>query len=470
MDILRLVLGLALPWLLGAALLRALPPRAAAGDDPGSIAWTLGCGWFAGAFLLTLWMRALSWAGVKFGVVAIGAPLAAVAALAGWFAWRHGHGRLALPIRDALRAIAAADLAGWKRVVWLALLGWLAFRFALLLAEVIWRPLYPWDAWSHWATKARVWFELKSIVPFVAAPEWLQQGNLGYTDYNPHYPATVPLLQVWAATLLGRWDDALVNLPWWLCGVAFALAIHGFLAQRGFDALWALIGTWLVVSLPILDAHVALAGYADLPMAAYLTLAVLAGLRWIEGRRWGDAALMLLFATACILVKNPGKIWVLVMVPAAVAALLPRHGLHVAFAGFGVAIALFVVLARLDLVLLGYRLHLEFDLPWRGLVDAYFAFGNWHLLWYGAIAAALLGWRQLFSKELAPLTIVVAAGLLFLFFGFAFTNARLWVEDQSTVNRATLHLAPLVAVWMVLVMRAWAAQSQRAVAAPRVPA
>ena len=38
------------------------------------------------------------------------------------------------------------------------------------------------------------------------------------------------------------------------------------------------IGTWLTLSLPILDVHVALAGYADLAMAAYLTLATLAAL------------------------------------------------------------------------------------------------------------------------------------------------------------------------------------------------
>jgi len=31
-----------------------------------------------------------------------------------------------------------------------------------------------------------------------------------------------------------------------------------------------------------------------------------------------------------------------------------------------------------------------------------------------------------------------------------------WVEDQSTVNRATLHLAPLIMVWMLLAFRAWA--------------
>ena len=47
---------------------------------------------------------------------------------------------------------------------------------------------------------------------------------------------------------------------------------------------------------------------------------------------------------------------------------------------------------------------------------------------------------------------------MFLFFGFAFTNARVWVEDQSTVNRATLHLAPLLVVWMLLAFRAWMAR------------
>jgi hypothetical protein len=50
---------------------------------------------------------------------------------------------------------------------------------------------------------------------------------------------------------------------------------------------------------------------------------------------------------------------------------------------------------------------------------------------------------------------LVATGVLFLFFVFAFTNARAWVESQTTVNRALLHLAPLLAVWAMLVFRAW---------------
>nr|MBA3776838.1 hypothetical protein [Betaproteobacteria bacterium] len=53
------------------------------------------------------------------------------------------------------------------------------------------------------------------------------------------------------------------------------------------------------------------------------------------------------------------------------------------------------------------------------------------------------------------------AGSVFLFVVFAFTNARAWVADQTTVNRATLHLAPLVTVWMLAVFRAWV-QDRRA--------
>jgi hypothetical protein len=458
MDILALVGGFAVPWILGVALILVIPHGAAVHGGSGTVAWTLGCGWFAGSFLLTLWMRALSAAGVPFGVLSIGVPLAAIAALACWLVWRRDRRAFGRSARAALRVLAGSDLARPARMAWRALLGWLVFRFAVLLAETVSRPLFPWDAWAHWATKARVWFELKSMVPFVAASAWFQAASPAYTDANPHYPGTVPLLQAWGATALGHWDDALVNLPWWLTGVAFALAIYGFLAQRGFDALWALIGAWLVVSLPILDAHIALAGYADLPLAAYLTLAVLAGWRWTEDRGRVDAALALLFVAACVLVKNPGKVWVLTLLPGAIVALAPRHGLRVAVAGLAGAIAVLVVLARLDVVLLGYRLHLEFELPWRGLIDAYLVYANWHLLWFGILTAAIVGWRHLLSRELAPLTLVIAAGLLFLFFGFAFTNARLWVEDQSTVNRATLHLAPLLAVWMLLAFRAWMAR------------
>jgi hypothetical protein len=457
LDFFALALGLALPWTFGIALLASLY-RFAHGNraDPPSASWLVGCGWFVGIFLLTLTMRGLSAAGIRFGIVSVGTPLVAMTTFALIVALRRSPLRLVNIAHECLRALGGQGLEGWQRTLWRLLVAWLAVRFALLLAEVWWRPLYPWDAWTQWGTKARVWFELGRLVPFVEVTEWLS-GNApdSYFDHGPHYPATVPLLQVWAAIVIGRWDDALVNLPWWITGVAFAVALHGGLKQLGFPYLFALGGTAMVLSLPIVNVHVALAGYADLPMAAYITLATLAALRFVRTRSLADAVLALLLLAACVMVKNPGKAWVIVLLPGFVVAALPRRGLALAGLAFGVAGLGILVLARTGVMILGYQLLPQFMMPWNALFDAYFSFGNWNLLWYFALATAVLGWRHLLSREVAPFTCIVAGGLMFLFVGFAFTNAFLWVEDQSTVNRATLHLAPLIVVWMLVTLRAW---------------
>lgn len=455
MELLSLIFGNGLVWMAGIALLLAVPLRGSAALEGGLLPWTLGCGWLAGAFALTLWMRALSAVQIPFGILSVGAPFLLIAVGGAVLLRPRARAVGMLSPRINAAALLGAQLQGWQRALWLAILAWLVLRYALLLGEVLVRPLYPWDAWTQWGTKARVWFELKTMAPFVPLAEWLQPGNTGYIDAAPHYPALVPLLQVWSALLIGAWNDVLVNFSWWLTALAFAFAIFGFLARRGLQPLWALVVTWFVASLPIFNVHVALAGYADLPMAAFLTLGVLAGLQWVSTRQWRDAALAVVLLAACVTIKNPGKAWLVVLLPGFVAALLPKGGVKVAGVMLALAIGAVLVLAQTKASVLGYQLRLNFVSPWRGLSDAWFAFGNWHLLWYGAIAVAVLGWRQLFSRELAPLTIVIGSGLLFLFFGFAFTNAAQWVADQSTVNRATLHLALLVAVWMALVFQRW---------------
>ncbi len=137
-----------------------------------------------------------------------------------------------------------------------------------MAAEVAWRPLYPWDAWVQWATKARVWYELGHLAPFVRADVWLAGGNGAYFDASPNYPATVPLLQVWTCVALGRWDDSAMNWPWLAILVALVAAMYGALRGEGVAPLLALFGAYLLASLPLVDVHVALAGYADLPMGS----------------------------------------------------------------------------------------------------------------------------------------------------------------------------------------------------------
>lgn len=456
MDFLAVLIAALVPWILGIALLLALRPRA----DPaveGEAPWLAGAGYLAGAFLLTLWMRLLSLAGIKFSLGAIALPLVAVAVALLVFAARRN------PLRGFARGLVAApDLTAAMRVVWWLAIAWLALRFAMLGVEVGTRPLYPWDAWTQWATKARVWYELGYLAPFARVGAWLAANGGVYFDASPEYPPTMPLLQVWSCLALGRWDDTLMNWPWWLVGVALALVMYGGLRTLGASAIAALVGAFLVASMPLANAHVALAGYADLPMAAYYTVAALAMLRFVRNGRACDAVATLLFAAACTQVKNPGWFWAATLVPGFIVARWPRYGLRIAFAGFALALVALVALARFKLRLFNYELNLTYTPAWGDLVQSYFLLGNWHILWYGAVALAIIAWRSLLAPPLAPLTTVVAGGLIFLFVVFGFTTASYYITDQTTVNRATLHLAPLIVAFMVLAWQAFAVRWEAA--------
>jgi len=149
-------------------------------------------------------------------------------------------------------------------------------------------------------------------------------------------------------------------------------------------------------------------------------------------------------------------------VPGVVLTTMPRHAPRIIAFGLFAALMTLAVLAQTSPVILGYRLHLDFAPAWQALADSLFLLGNWHLLWYVAIAVAIAAWRDVRSPALAPLAVVLAAGLVFLLVAFSFTNARNWVTEQTTVNRAVLHIAPLVLVFTLLAVHAWFARRRAA--------
>jgi len=448
MDFLAIAFSLALPLALGASVLLVLDWPRAHGEG-GSAALRCGYGYIIGTLFLTFWMRGLSAAGVRFSWMSISLPLLAfTVALVAWAARR---GRVSLPaIRSALAELFAPRLARWQRIVWISLIVLLVVHFALMAGEVAWRPLYPWDAWVQWATKARVWFELGHLAPFVRADVWLAGANGAYFDASPNYPATVPLLQVWTCVALGRWDDSAMNWPWLAILAALVAAVYGALRGEGVGPLLALFGAYLLASLPLVDTHVALAGYADLPMGAVYALAAMAFYRWAMRRDRRDAVIALLLAGACPLIKTPGWIWAATLLPGAVIVLFPRRGTRIVGIAFALAALVLLVLARTEPTILGYRLHLNFAPAWAQLVKSYYLMGNWNLLWYAVIALIAFGWRRLKEPQLLPLSMVAAAGLSFLFFVFAFTDAAVWMADLTTANRATLHIVPLLVYLGVL--------------------
>ena len=447
MDALMLSLAVLLPWAAGVAWLRFLPR-----SQPLPWAIAIGYGHFIGVLALTLLMRAWSLTGIRWSFWGLAALLVLFAAVP---VVRAGERRAALA-RPGFGAEWHA-LERWKRIVMVALLAWIAVRFAGLLLEIVWRPLYPWDAWLQWATKARVWFDQGYMAPFEPFDLWIaaDPGKV-FIDPNPTYPATVPLLQVWTCLAIGRWDDALMNLPWFAAGIALGFGFWGQVRAWGAPLLLATIGTCLLLTTPFLDTHVALAGYAELHMAAMYGLAAMAFFLWVRDRdpRQGWMALVLVLALP--LVKKPGIFWLASFVPAYLVFLRPR----VAGIAFAIAAALglaaLFVLRETGLRIFGYALTGDVSAGEvsTALAQNLFEMGNWNLFFWLLLAAIAATWRKLFDGALASITTMMLFGVYFLAVVFYFSVASEWVSDFSTVNRAVFHMVPLAAFFlMALVMR-----------------
>jgi hypothetical protein len=144
----------------------------------------------------------------------------------------------------------------------------------------------------------------------------------------------------------------------------------------------------------------------------------------------------------------------LTLLAGAVVAFAPRRGSRiVAWALAGAVLAL-VALTLGTPMLPGFKLRAAS--PWRSMADAYFLFDNWHLLWYAVIALAIAGGRKLVQPPLAPLATIAAVAVACLVAAAIFgEDIGRWLPEARAVNRATLHVAPLLVFLGALLWREW---------------
>jgi hypothetical protein len=463
-DLIDIVASVALPWLAGACCVLALQRGAERHD----FILAAGYGYLLGALATTLAMRALDAIGVRWTVPLIAVQLLVLAAAACWFGrlrsassllerWRRWRGRF-------------AALPGPQRVLFWACLALVVVRLCGLGLELAWRPLLPWDAWAQWATKARVWYAYGRIAAFIEPLQWLNSGGaMQFVDAHSDYPGTVPLLQTWTALCLGRWDESLINAPWLAVLAALGLAFYAQLRRIGTGTAQAMLFSYLLLSIPFLDLHVAVAGYADIFVAAAYGMAAMALWQWIRLRERADAVLALIGALACVVLKKEGVVWALTLLPPVLVAIDRRLGLK-SVALLGAAVLLYLLFGPSELRVLGYTLQTEFSNVSWPVVQHLFEMDNWHLFWYLALLVIVLRRHVLFTGAAAPSTVTMLGACAFVFVVFFYSDAAGGVEDQSLVNRLPLHLVPALAFYLVLIWRQAPKPAAVAAVAPAPPA
>src|SRR6185312_10746285 len=146
----------------------------------------------------------------------------------------------------------------------------------LMADEILLRPMYPWDAWAAWLMKPKAWMLGGHLDAFVGFDDWLTDatGTLR-TAQSWNYPEALGRLALWAALLAG---------------------VYGGVRTLGLARDRSIVTVYALGSLPLINVHVALAGYADLWIATLIAFACLAWMRWLESGERGQLVLAVLFA------------------------------------------------------------------------------------------------------------------------------------------------------------------------------
>ena len=265
-----------------------------------------------------------------------------------------------------------------------------------------------------------------------------------------HYPPVVSVIQLWMAQGVGTWEERAINWPWAGAWLAILMFFYGALRAREASVAYAGVATFVVAAAPLMNTHVALAGYADLWVAGFVLMGASAlAVARHNGRARGTTA-VIACAIGLISLKLEGAIWAALLV--ALLALSHwetldkasrRRWLVAVLALGGIGLASILVWLALNGGELPFGLRLE--LHWVGPPFAYamFASGDWGLLWYlvgtGLLVVATTA-RGTAHGRLALYFAGLAALLLISL--FSFTNAGEWAARQTALNRLLLQCAP----------------------------
>ncbi len=449
MTSIQLLLAISLPWLSGIMLICYLCHLRREWLPKTIIA---GYGYLLGMILVTLIMRV-----VPLSANLISATLIILCCYPATVIWRQS------TVLQPAKLISSIQLNklkfNWSLLLSVVIAGLIALHFYLVAIEILVKPLFAWDAWATWSVKARTWFELKQMVAFVDRPTWLSQTDQSAHVLNAwHYPDTVPLIQTWVALMINHWNDALINLPWLFCFIALGLGFYGQLRLLQIPKIIKLIAVYILVSLPLLNTHAAVAGYADLWLSTAYSFLTLSLMQSMISQSSIQLILAVLLAFCVALIKIEGVVLLFTVIPMLVAKWSSSALSRRLLVAFG------TLLIGLSSVLYFFNeLHLSipylgdfvfaYHPVWDAVLINYFELPVWHLLCYliviGLLFAILAPSLSAVQRKLAlilPITLI-----FYIFVLFFLTQNYSWAEHYSSINRITLHLLPSIIFCLLLI-------------------
>lgn len=407
-------------------------------------------GYLMGILLLTLLAQLWDFAGIPLSFGLLATSLLLVATLGWW--------RVTRAAQDprGVTTCHSTTYASWQFWVTFTLGCLIAIHLILLLGEVWLRPMFPWDAWRGWAPKAIQFFDQRSLsadMPTIA-----------------NYGITTNVIQMWMMLATGETHQPWLNLPWVLAYISLLLATYGHL--RGTcPPMHSMLGVYLVSSLPYLNIHTALAGYADIWLTASFTLGVLTLTLYRDNKRLGYLVATLVYVIMSIQTKRAGLGMGLILLMCTLVTVLHWTRLKLMIVS-AVALAFLAAVCSALMGLIGIRMQIpfvgEFELTEsviriplvksyalqnsftiKPMLESLALHANWHIAaWLLLATLPMLLTKPRLSGLYPVIPFALFAGVAYQLAYFTFVSPAS-AADHTATSRALLYLMPLGLWWLV---------------------
>lgn len=412
--------------------------------EKAALSFLLGCG------LLSLTMLLLGLTPFKLNLLSILAASALVAS--GPFIINLKNGAYSLPAWPQVKPGRFSPFTA-------ALLILICAKLLFALFETMIKPVVGVDAFANWSLRAKVFFVNGGLVLDRLDPFFLGGGAT-------FYPLHLPLLETYLLNALGYWNDQLFKIIFWLFLISF-LAIFYFSLRRSTNRLIALLGVYLLCTLPLLLYHATIE-YADFPLAVYFSAAALLLLNYFSSAERPYLFLSALLGGIGCWTKSEGL--PLLLISLAVIFLyhyLTQKKLFSAVQDLAIYFGLAMVF-KLPWSIINVIYHvpkniyqrIEWEqalanLPRLPIIGEYFYsrmlfYGNWNIAWFVFIVVLILSyhsWRQPRSFYALVFIFLFLAAIAFMYY---LTANYTWLLDGTTLNRNTLLIMPLVIYYIVI--------------------
>ncbi len=443
MNLLRLILFLFIPGLLGWGILRPLIGQKEKSDFSKLMILSFGLGTGILTFLMFFW--GFLNLPIKYFIIFI-SILAGLILIFYIFPGKHWK----MP-KIKMRRLNL----NWLEVILILII---LFQVFYVFSTSMMRPIINFDAVANYGLKAKmIFYENKNFFN-------LDSNVFLGGDSHINYPLHVPLLMAWIYFGMGQVNDVLVNIIF----AFYFLALIGFVylsLKEEISRQNSLIFTMFLSTLPLLVYH-GFNAYCDLPLAFYFTVAAISLFKYFKNKNKTDLFLAGIFAGLITWIKNEGLILVGILLIVFTIYLIlekitksqpkadpPRAGEFKKFLIFGFLFSVFFLPWFIFKRIFGFGYsNLSPDAVFLNgfhpeifskLLEQLFIFHSFHI-WPGIFLIILiLNWRRVFSKPNIYLFLIIFGALAGFLFVYLFTSAYQFVVDSTASSRNLLIIMPL---------------------------